>query len=69
MKTAGVRAHGSTSTRADALRADPVGTRLVTRMRTKIRVPGGSLIEWFVLGPGDGFMVRCLLRTLADRAG
>ena len=48
----------------------PIGsrTRLVTRMRTRIRVPGGVVLERVLLGPGDGFMVRRQLRTLAQRA-
>lgn len=69
MKTAGVRAHGSTSTRADALWADLVGTRLVTRMRTRVDVPGAAAVERWLLGPGDGMMVRRQLRNLAERAG
>ena len=56
-------------TLAYELRAHPEGTRLVTRMRTRIAVPGGVLVERGVLGPGDGFMVRRQLRTLAERAG
>lgn len=56
-------------TLAYELRAHPAGTRLVTRMRARIRVPGGSVIEKVLLGPGDGFMVQRQLRTLAARAG
>ena len=56
-------------TLAYELRPDPVGTRLVTRMRTRIDVPGGAALERWLLGPGDGFMVRRQLRTLAERAG
>ena len=67
MKTAGVRAHGSISTLAYELRADPAGTRLVTRMRTRIEVPGGAALERWLLGPGDGVMVRRQLRNLARR--
>lgn len=51
------------------LRVHSAGTRLVTRMRTRMRVLGGFVIERGVLGPGDGFMVRRQLRTLAERAG
>lgn len=54
-------------TLAYELREVPAGTRLVTRMRTRIRVPGGLAIERGLLGPGDGFMVRRQLRTLAAR--
>ncbi|MFO1536679.1 MAG: hypothetical protein ACKOVH_02475 [Actinomycetota bacterium] len=56
-------------TLAYELRPHPAGTRLVTRMRTRIRVPGGFLVERGFLGPGDGLMVRRQLRTLAQRAG
>ncbi len=56
-------------TLAYELRAHPKGTRLVTRTRTRLRVPGGLMLERGLLGPGDGFMVRRQLRTLADRAG
>jgi len=56
-------------TLAYELRPDPAGTRLVTRMRTRVDVPGGVVVERWLLGPGDGFMVRRQLRTLADRAG
>ena len=55
-------------TLAYELRPDGAGTRLVTRMRTRLRVPGGFAIERGVLGPGDGVMVRKQLRTLARRA-
>ncbi|MBU3702478.1 MAG: hypothetical protein FGM58_10580 [Acidimicrobiia bacterium] len=56
-------------TLAYELRPDPTGTRLVTRMRTRIGVPGGLVVERALLGPGDGFMVRRQLRGLAERAG
>lgn len=56
-------------TLAYELRDEPAGTRLVTRMRTRIHVPGALVIERGLLGPGDGFMVRRQLRTLAQRAG
>jgi hypothetical protein len=55
-------------TLAYELRDDPAGTRLVTRMRTRIRVPGGLVVERALLGPGDGFMVRRQLRGIAERA-
>jgi hypothetical protein len=40
------------------LRDDPQGTRLVTRMRSRINLPLGSLFEKLILGPGDGIMLR-----------
>ena len=43
-------------------------TRLVSRARARIDVPGGTLVERFLLGPGDGLMVRKQLLTLAERA-
>ncbi|MFM8861594.1 MAG: hypothetical protein ACKOIA_03930 [Acidimicrobiia bacterium] len=55
-------------TLAYELREVPEGTRLVTRMRARIRVPGGALVVRYLLAPGDGFMVRRQLRTLAERA-
>lgn len=45
-------------TLAYELREDPRGTRLVTRMRSHIKLPFGSLFERFILGPGDGIMLR-----------
>ena len=45
-------------TLAYELREDPQGTRLVTRMRSHIKLPFGSLFERFILGPGDGIMLR-----------
>ena len=56
-------------TLAYELRPHREGTRLVSRMRTRIRVPGGLLLERGFLGPGDGLMVRRQLRTLAQRVG
>ncbi|MFM8528324.1 MAG: hypothetical protein ACKOD2_01365 [Ilumatobacteraceae bacterium] len=49
------------------LRAHPAGTRLVTRMRSQCAFPGGASIDRFVLGPGDGIMVRKQLLTLQRR--
>lgn len=49
------------------LRAISEGTRLVTRVRIRLNLPGGRLLERFVLGPGDGVMVRKQLLSLADR--
>jgi hypothetical protein len=54
-------------TLAYELRAVPEGTRLVTRMRAHINLPGGWLIERLILGPGDGIMLRRQLLTLAAR--
>lgn len=51
-------------TLAYELRDDPRGTRLVTRMRSRIKLPFGSLIERFILGPGDGIMLRRQLLTI-----
>jgi len=45
-------------TLAYELRDDPQGTRLVTRMRSHINLPLGSLFEKLILGPGDGIMLR-----------
>lgn len=53
-------------TLAYELRAVPEGTRLVTRMRSHINIPGGKLIERLILGPGDGLMLRKQLLTLAS---
>jgi hypothetical protein len=51
-------------TLAYELRDDPHGTRLVTRMRSHIKLPFGSLFERFILGPGDGIMLRRQLLTI-----
>jgi hypothetical protein len=51
-------------TLAYELREDPQGTRLVTRMRSHIKLPFGSLFERFILGPGDGIMLRRQLLTI-----
>ena len=56
-------------TLAYELRPIPDGTRLVTRVRIRLNVPGGRLLERFVLGPGDGVMVRKQLLNLARRLG
>lgn len=53
-------------TLAYELRAVPEGTRLVTRMRSRINIPGGRILENLVLGPGDGIMLRRQLMTLAS---
>ena len=44
------------------------GTRLVSRVRFRVDIPGGRLVERLLLGPGDGVMVRRQLRNLAGRA-
>jgi len=49
------------------LRDHPVGTRLVSRVRARVDVPAGRLVERFLLGPGDGIMVRRQLLNLARR--
>ena len=54
-------------TLAYELRPEGDGTRLVTRLRVRLRVPGGRLIEQLILGPGDGIMVRRQLLGLAAR--
>ena len=51
-------------TLAYELRAIPEGTRLVTRMRARVSLPGGRLLERLILSPGDGIMVRKQLLTL-----
>lgn len=48
-------------------RAIPEGTRLVTRVRIRLNMPGGRLLERFVLGPGDGVMMRKQLLNLSRR--
>ena len=47
------------------LREISLGTRLVTRMRSRVSVPGGALVDRLILGPGDGIMVRKQLTTLS----
>lgn len=49
------------------LRPDAGGTRLVTRVRARVNLPLGRLVERYVLGPGDGIMLRKQLLSLADR--
>ena len=48
------------------LRPDGEGTRLVSRVRARLRFPGGRVVERFGLGPGDGIMVRKQLLELID---
>lgn len=49
------------------VRPVPQGSRLVSRVRARIDLPLGRLIERFVLGPGDGIMVRRQLLNLQQR--
>ena len=49
------------------LRPEREGTRLVSRLRVRLRVPGGHIVERFALGPGDGVMVRRQLLGLRAR--
>ena len=55
-------------TLAYELRDDPQGTRLVTRMRSHISLPLGSLVEKLILGPGDGLMLRRQLLNISKNA-
>jgi hypothetical protein len=54
-------------TLAYELRPTLEGTRLVTRMRSRVNIPGGRIIEQLILGPGDGIMLRRQLLTLTSR--
>jgi len=45
------------------------GTRLVTRVRGRVDLPGGRFVERWLLGPGDGVMVRRQLLNLRARTG
>ena len=49
------------------LRALDSRTRIVTRMRARVNLPGGRFLERFVLGPGDGVMLRRQLLNLRER--
>lgn len=51
------------------LRAHGGGTRIVTRVRARVNLPGGRLVERLVLGPGDGVMLRRQLLGLRKRTG
>ena len=44
-------------------------TRLVTRVRARVDLPLGRLVERLILGPGDGVMLRRQLLGLARRLG
>jgi len=68
IKSLGKRSPKLHFTLAYELRDDPQGTRLVTRMRSHINGPLGSLIEKLILGPGDGFMLRRQLLTISKNA-
>jgi hypothetical protein len=56
-------------TLAYELRPDGDRTRLVSRMRARLDVPAGRLVERWLLGPGDGIMVRRQLLNLRARTG
>jgi hypothetical protein len=53
----------------DLRRVGATGTRLVTRVRSRIDTPLGRWIERWLLGPGDGVMVRRQLLNLQERTG
>lgn len=44
------------------------GTRLISRARARIDGPGGEPFARYLLGPGDGIMVRKQLKGIAARA-
>ena len=44
------------------------GTRLVSRARASVNLPGGRLIALWLLKPGDGVMVRRQLLGIKERA-
>ncbi len=46
---------------------DPRGTRLVSRVRARVNLPAGRIIERMLLGPGDGIMLRKQLLNIARR--
>ena len=46
----------------------PTGTRLVARVRARTNLPLGGLMARYLLGPGDGIMLRKQLRNIARRA-
>ena len=50
------------------LRDHPTGTRFVTRVRATVNLPLGRLVERFLLGPGDGIMLRRQLLNVRRRA-
>ena len=68
IKSSGAQTPKLHFTLAYELRDDPQGTRLVTRMRSHIKLPFGSLVEKLILGPGDGIMLRRQLLTINKHA-
>lgn len=54
-------------TLAYELHNHPTGTRLVTRVRARIDLPLGKQLARYILGPGDGIMLRKQLRNIARR--
>jgi hypothetical protein len=68
IKSLGKKAPKLHFTLAYELRDDPQGTRLVTRMRSHIKLPFGFLFEKLILGPGDGIMLRRQLLTINKHA-
>ena len=54
-------------TLAYEVRPTATGTRLVSRVRARIDLPFGRLLERWLLGPGDGVMVRRQLLNLSRR--
>lgn len=56
-------------TLAFEVRPSTHGSRLVSRVRARVDLPLGRLIERFVLGPGDGIMARRQLLNLQRRTG
>ena len=56
-----------TFTLAYELHDDPRGTRLVSRVRARVNLPAGRIIERMLLGPGDGIMLRKQLLNIARR--
>jgi len=51
------------------LREADGSTRLVSRVRARVDLPLGRFVERFILGPGDGLMLRRQLLGLARRIG
>ena len=54
-------------TLAYSLTERDAGTRLVSRMRTRLDLPGGRVLARRLLSPADGVMVRRQLLNLAER--
>ena len=67
-----LRGHKQTSrfkfTLAYALNDDGQNTRLISRVRSELRLPLGAPLLRSTLGPGDGVMLRRQLLGLKDRA-